>query len=124
MEFEFNIKAEDVGNIIQKYYEEKENLLVDVNFYVDIRPAVYYTDSDSKIGMIKISGTIEAFDKRVSFSRNVSETELTEIFSQILEKEGFKLETLNYQIDSKDDVVKGININAVRGLEKTNKSRR
>ena len=123
---QFELRLEEFKEIIHEYFKDKgigEAYTDDVLKDTEYRDGGYY-DPGITVGKVKISGHIGTMGKYVSFSKTLKSEEVQEIFSELLAKDGFNLQSISYQFDAKGSDITRVIISASRDLEKVNKNKR
>lgn len=86
---------EDLKGLIKNYYSEAQGRSVDVSINVKSELVGYYEDL-ACISAIKISEHVNILGKSTIISQVITKEEVIRIISELLESEGYSLETLEY----------------------------
>lgn len=92
---EITYSKEDLKNIIKSYYLQKEQKNVDVSI-ITRKELLDFYGTLSSITTITITQNITLLGRDTKVSEVVSKDKIINIFSELLESEGYTLESLKY----------------------------
>ncbi len=92
---EITYSKEDLKNIIKSYYLQKEQKNVDVSI-ITRKELLDFYGTLSSITTITITQNVTLLGRDTKVSEVVSKDKIINIFSELLESEGYTLESLKY----------------------------
>ena len=115
------LSEEEVAELVKKYFSEEENMEVNVNIRKDWNFVSPLGGGERYAEVtIEVEGEIELAGGKRKFSKNLTLSELENLFIHFMDKEGFKFKGLHWDVsvnDSKNTIqCNGLKINAEKQL--------
>lgn len=101
---EITYTKKDLKEMIEKYYYENSGRKVSVSIEAK-KEVVGLWESVECITTISISEEVTLMGMKTTVKETMSKEELTRIFNELLEKEGYSLESLEYESGIKNETV-------------------
>lgn len=117
MNYEMRFTKEEMKSVLEKYYMEYEDF--DGKIQIDcIKELAGYgmAEQDSAVVSVILNGSFQLLGTKAKTSRILSEEEVGQVFTTLLEKEGYEVEKAHYDASLKDSW-KGYGVDEYRTTE-------
>lgn len=92
---EINYTKEDLKNIIKAYYQQQSQKNIDVNI-ITRKELIGFYETLSNITTITISYDTTLLGRNTKVSETINKEQIINIFKELLETEGYRLEDLEF----------------------------